>query len=386
MQRKVRVVTTPTAPPSARAFAPLRASTTFARVRRMRVVTSAMSKGELVLVTGATGRVGKEVVARLASMPGFRVRAATRDKAEYAKNLGADETVTFDLEDKSTWEPALRGATRLFSSTQDKYIEQHMEFAKFCGETPEIRDSLKHVVRVSCFGADTNTNCYDKSVHVSRPNAEIPLMLQHYWWSEECFIDAGFKDKLTSIRGNFYMNHLLKNELDRIKTKGSFTSPLGDTKNSFVACNDMAEAAVRCLVEGPERHGDKYYDICGAQSLSMAEVAEILTKALATDEAKNVCPDAHGKRITYEPQDIEQFEQDFGPTRAEFFEYLRNGFYSRCSPDFYNITGKRPMTYFEYLTTEGAAGDTGLAELFSSQGAIFTKGVDQFKDLKNVKK
>ena len=105
----------------------------------------------------------------------------------------------------------------------------------------------------------------------------------------------------------------------------------------------------------------------------MAEVAEILTKALATDEAKNVCPEAHGKRITYEPQDIEQFEQDFGPTRAEFFEYLRNGFYSRCSPDFYNITGKRPMTYFEYLTTEGAAGDTGLAELFSSQGAIFTK-------------
>ena len=102
-----------------------------------------------VLVTGATGRVGKEVVARLASMPGFRVRAATRDKAEYANSLGAHETVTFDLEDKSTWEPALRGATRLFSSTQDKYIERHMEFAKFCGETPEIRDSLKHVVRVS---------------------------------------------------------------------------------------------------------------------------------------------------------------------------------------------------------------------------------------------
>ena len=29
---------------------------------------------------------------------------------------------------------------------------------------------------------------------------------------------------------------------------------------------------------------------------------------------------------------------------------------------------------------------SGLAELFSAQGAIFTKGVDQFKDLKDVKK
>lgn len=57
-------------------------------------------------------------------------------------------------------------------------------------------------------GADTNTNAYDPDVHASRAGTGIPLMLQHYWWSEECFIDAGFKDKLTSIRGNFYMNHL----------------------------------------------------------------------------------------------------------------------------------------------------------------------------------
>ena len=62
----------------------------------------------------------------------------------------------------------------------------------------------------------------DEDVHVSRPNAGIPLMLQHYWWSEECFIDAGMKDKITSIRGNFYMNHLLKNELDSIKARRAF--------------------------------------------------------------------------------------------------------------------------------------------------------------------
>ena len=369
-----------------------------ARVHRQRVAarrssaranaTSATksSENEVILVTGATGRVGKEVIARLRAIPGFTVRAATRDKDAYAKALGAHETTRFDLEDEKTWGPAMEGATRLFSSTQDKYIERHMAFAKWCGRTPEVRNNLKHIVRISCFGADTNTNAYDANAHVSRDNAGIPLMLQHYWWSEECFIDSGFKDRLTSIRGRFYMNHLLKNELESIKSKGTFTSPLGECKNSFVSCNDMAEAAVRCLVEGPERHGDKYYDICGAQSTSMHEVANILTKALATDEAKDVCPEAYGKRITYVPQDIEQFEKDFGSTRAEFFEYLRNGFYSRCSPDFYNITGKRPLTYYEYLTTKGAAGDTGLAELFSSQGAIFTKGVDQFKDLKNITK
>lgn len=59
------------------------------------------------------------------------------------------------------------------------------------------------------------------------------------------------------------MNYLLKNEFESIKIKGMFTSFLGDCKNSFVACNDMVEVVVRCFVEGFERYGDKFYDICG---------------------------------------------------------------------------------------------------------------------------
>ena len=99
----------------------------------VRAMASDASK-KIVLVTGATGRVGKEVVARLAKEEGFIVRAATRDKADYATSLGAHETVTFDLEDKSTWAPAMEGVTHLFSSTQDKYIAQHMVGRGWGGE------------------------------------------------------------------------------------------------------------------------------------------------------------------------------------------------------------------------------------------------------------
>ena len=55
------------------------------------------------------------------------------------------------------------------------------------------------------------------------------------------------------------------------------------------------------------------------------------------------------------PQSFEQFEEDFGSTRAAFFEYLTNGFYSRCSPDFYNLTGRKPTSYYDYLVNAGAA-------------------------------
>ena len=151
----------------------------------------------------------------------------------------------------------------------------------------------------------------------------------------------------------------------------------------------MGEAAVTCLVEGKQKHGNKVYDITGPESHSMSDVASVLSEALKSPQAKDVDAvrqrDLLNKTVTYVPQDIEAFERDFGSVRAEFFEYLRNGFYSRCSPDFYNLTGRRPTTYYEYLTENGAAGDNGLEELFSSQGAIFTKGEDLFKDLKEVR-
>ena len=60
-------------------------------------------------------------------------------------------------------------------------------------------------------------------------------------------------------------------------------------------------------------------------------------------------------------------------------KYLTNGFYTRCSPDFYNITGKKPTSYMEYLTTPGAAGETGVQEL--RQANLWEKGEDAMKDV-----
>jgi uncharacterized protein YbjT (DUF2867 family) len=73
----------------------------------------------------------------------------------------------------------------------------------------------------------------------------------------------------TVLRGNFFMNHLLKNEQENISERGYFESPLGSCRNSFVATNDMAEAAVLCMEEGPEKHANKFYDITGPEPQSM---------------------------------------------------------------------------------------------------------------------
>jgi len=280
----------------------------------------------IALVTSASGRIGKEVVARLAAKGNFTVRAAVHNpaKGEFLKGIGAQEVVPFDLTDQSTWDAALDSVSAVYSASLDPLFESHL---KFSGHLGTLGTQIKHVVRVSCMGADENTASYDKKKHVTRDGADIPLMLQHYWWGEKSLIDAGVP--VTVLRANFFMNHLLKTDVENIESEGWFSNPLGFARNSFVCTNDVGEAAALCLEEGPERHANKFYDLTGPEPQSMDEIAAVLGEAL-------------GKEVNFRPQDFQQFEADFGPTRAAFFEYLTNGFYTRCSPDFYNLTGRRP--------------------------------------------
>ena len=322
---------------------------------------------QTVLITSATGRIGKELVARLSKQDGLTVRACyfSENKAQMLKSLGAHEVVKFDLSDPQTWEAALEGVSSVYSASLDPMLEGHLNF---CKELGKRKDQIKHVIRVSCMGADTNTASYDPNSHASRDGAGIPLMLQHYWWGEKALIDEGLN--VTALRNNFFMNHLLKTDCETIDNEGWFSNPLGDMRNSFVATRDIAEAAAVVLTEGPDRHANKFYDITGPAPQSMAEIAEDLSRAM-------------DKKIEYRAQSIVDFENDFGITRAEFFEYLTNGFYTRCSPDFYNITGHKPTSYYDYLTTKGASGETGLEELW--QGNLWKKGVDAMKDAVETK-
>merc|ERR1712180_23847 len=316
----------------------------------------------VVLVTSATGRIGKEVVARLCKSGKVTVRAGSHTVAteeEYLKKLGAHQVVNFDLTNKDTWETALKDVEAVYSASPDPLLEHHISFSGFLGT---LKGKLKHVVRISCMGADTITASYDPNTHVSRDGVGIPVMLQHYWWAERALVETGLP--LTVIRANFFMNHLLKTDTDKIDNEGWFSNPLGKTRNSFVCTNDLGEAASICLLEGPEKHAAKFYDITGPAPQNMDEVAADLSKVM-------------GKTVVYKPQVLADFEKDFGPTRAAFFEYLTNGFYTRCSPDFYNLTGRKPTSYAEYLVNKGAAGETGMEELY--QANMWKKGEDAMK-------
>jgi hypothetical protein len=151
------------------------------------------------------------------------------------------------------------------------------------------------------------------------------------------------------------MNHQLKNDTENIKDGGSFTNPLGVAKNAFISAVDIGAFAAQCILEGPEKHGGKNYSVTGPVSMTMHDVAALLTKML-------------GKTVEYVPQDMEQFESDFGNLRADFIGFL-NG-YEHAPPDFETVMGRPPMTYESYLTTTHCDGRSGLEELFSDAGSL----------------
>ncbi len=333
---------------------------------------------QTVLVTSAAGRVGKEVVARLrAARPDIKIRAACRrpEKAQYLKDVGADDVVKLEYTDESTYAAAVQGADALFSSSPDPALKGHEAFCKFLaannqGPNGGKMHDIKHAVRLSCFGAEQNSASYDLKQHVSREagsGAAVPHMLEGYWLGEKYLIDAFGKDKVTAVRANFFMSHLLKPDTENLKKEGWFALPFPtNARNSYVSTNDVGEIAAKCLLEGASAHGNKNYDITGPAPQSMVEVAADLEKAW-------------GNKVEFRQQDKDKFIADFGPTRWEFIEYLLNGFYTRVAPDFYNLTGRRPTNYFEHLTEKGAAGETGLEELFNAP-SMWTKGKDLFKE------
>ena len=85
----------------------------------------------IALVTSASGRIGKELVALFAKEGTFTIRACcfSMEKADSLKAIGAHEVVKFDLNDSATWGTALEGVDELWQGNLWKKSEHAMNAA-----------------------------------------------------------------------------------------------------------------------------------------------------------------------------------------------------------------------------------------------------------------
>jgi uncharacterized protein YbjT (DUF2867 family) len=212
-----------------------------------------MSK-PLILVTGATGTVGSELVKQLAET-GQRVRALVRDPKKAERFPKAVEFVHGDLADPATLAPAFAGVDNVFVVVPAGPMLPALEANAFEAATQE---GVGHIVKLSARHVDADFM------------ARTPLAQWHRD-SEQRLRSLGIP--WTILRPGTFASNVLS-WLDR-KNNAIFL-PVGDGRDSFVDPRDIAAVAV-ALLTLPGQDG-RIYEISGSEWLSFAQVAQKISE------------------------------------------------------------------------------------------------------------
>jgi uncharacterized protein YbjT (DUF2867 family) len=211
----------------------------------------------MILITGATGSNGKELVRQLTAA-GQRVRALVRNSAEAAGLNGPNiELATGDFERRDTLEAALRGVEKAFLLTPvaERFVQWQEDFI-----IAAQRAGIEHLVKFSGMGAG------------AAAGAEL-LRLHHQ--TDEILRHSGIP--FTILQPNsFYQN--VFSSLKTIKAQGKFYLPMKNARQSQVDIRDICAVATKVFTSSG--HEGKTYVITGPEALTCNQVAEKLSSVL----------------------------------------------------------------------------------------------------------
>ena len=211
----------------------------------------------MILITGATGNNGKEIIRHLTEM-GQRVRALVRKPAEAAKLAGSKiEMAAGDFDLPETLDAALQGVEKAFLLTP--VAEHFVQWQKDFIEAAQ-RAKIRHLVKFSGMGADPRS-----ASELLRLHAETDDLLR----------SSGIP--FTILQPNSFHQNMLSSA-NTIKAQGVFYLPLKDASQSTVDIRDISAVAARVLTTFG--HEGKTYVITGPETLTYQQVAEKLSSVL----------------------------------------------------------------------------------------------------------
>jgi uncharacterized protein YbjT (DUF2867 family) len=282
----------------------------------------------MILVVGASGTNGREVVERLASS-GRAVRALVRDRGKAVGLRRPNvEVVEGDLDDPPSLDAALAGVGRaLFVAAVDRRYAGW--FANFLAASR--RTGSPHVVRFSAMGAGTGS-----PAEIARQHGE----------ADEALAGSGLP--YTILRPNSFHQNLLWSA-GTIKDQGAFYLPLGDARQSLVDVRDIAAVAVEVL-NGPGHEG-KTYELTGPESLTYHEVADQLSAALGkpvryVDVPPGVALDSmlKGGMPAWNAQAV-----------VELYGVFATGAFARTTDAVSRVTGRGPIPFGQFARDHAGA-------------------------------
>ena len=214
-----------------------------------------------ILITGATGNVGMEVIKSLqkSNCP-LDIMAGIRD-------LGVDQVKlahynvrlkNFDFMDIRTYLPALRHCDTLFLlrppqiSDVEKYFKPLIDTAKEVG--------LKHIIFLSVQGVEKSTIIPHHKIEKLIVDSDIPY---------------------TFLRPAYFMQNFTTTLRNDLVHKKRIFLPAGTAKFTLIDLRDVGEIAAKIIIN-PFKYANKAYELTSNAALTFAEMAEKLSTGLGT--------------------------------------------------------------------------------------------------------
>lgn len=222
----------------------------------------------MILVTGATGTVGRQVVTQL-SERGVPMRAVTRDPASARLPAGV-EVVRGDLADPVSLEPHLAGVDSVFLV----WPFTSPELAAGLGARV-VGMLARHVTRFVYLSAEAAAG---------RPAS--------FWATMERLIeDTGAAWTFLRPTG-FAANTLMW--ADQIRDQGVVRWPYGAATRSLIHEHDLAAVAVRALTE--DRHAGQKYLLTGPEAITQADQVRTIGEVTGRTARWAELPPAEARR------------------------------------------------------------------------------------------
>jgi uncharacterized protein YbjT (DUF2867 family) len=208
----------------------------------------------MILITGASGNVGKAVLAEVARS-GQKHRAMYRSKDEAAKAPAGTETVIADFSDKASLAPALRGVESVYL---------------VCSPIPDLVQLESNVVE-ACASAGVSRIVLNSALGAGDYTKSFPS------WHRKV------EDKLKAsklahciLRPNSFMQNIVAFYAPSIRTQGAFYAAMDNARTSYVDVRDVAAVTAKALQS--REHDGQTYELNGPEPLTCAEVAEKISR------------------------------------------------------------------------------------------------------------
>lgn len=275
-----------------------------------------------ILVTGASGNVGKYVV-HYALKRGQEVTAAgTRVETLQTMFPENVRSVFFDFTKPETFEEALQDVDRVFIM-RPPHLGKPEDFKPFI-EALKNKGNIQLVSFLSLIGVEKN-----------------PVPPHHK--IEKYIEQAGLP--FCHIRPSFFMQNISGVHAFEIKYFQKVVVPVKRALTSFIDAQDIGELTAEVL-SNPQKHQDKAYAITGAEAIDYWQVAKILSDELQREiRYSNPKPSFVKKYWIH----IRGLDKEYCNVMSMLYMMTRLGTAKKVTPVFEKIMGKKPQTFQQFV-------------------------------------